>query len=342
MTDEVLAGALGGHYYLYLRTSVSATRSRRKDRLKEDRNETLVGQGLKNPPMNREIPWNNGQFLVWILLLFLLTVLGALPLMLQGLNLKGIGPSTPHLPLIMTGMLATSCAPTLAALLVAAFYPGAGGARSVTRQLRTWRIGLVWYAIALIGPLILLFAAEAFSAVRRGAPPSHWMILPSFSGPGGLYFVIFGSLFAEEPGWRGFAQPRLQTRYGALAASVIIGLLWSTWHLWYVILPGDLWNVTRTDAVATYIRLVSTAIVYAWMYNSTNGSLLIAMLAHLGHNLAASFIPAPADGGQQHLTIAVAYLVVAIVVILSTEPRTLCKPRLDSDSSSIVDSKSRP
>jgi hypothetical protein len=70
VTDEVLAGALGGHYYLYLRTSVSATRSRRKDRLKEDRNETLVGQGLKNPPMNREIPWNNGQFLVWILLLF--------------------------------------------------------------------------------------------------------------------------------------------------------------------------------------------------------------------------------------------------------------------------------
>jgi hypothetical protein len=30
----------------------------------------------------------------------------------------------------------------------------------------------------------------------------------------------------------------LQTRYGALAASILIGLLWSTWHLWYVITPG--------------------------------------------------------------------------------------------------------
>lgn len=278
---------------------------------------------MQDSPISRAIPWNSGQFVAWVLLLFSLTLLGALPLMLQGLNLNAVSPSTPYLPIVMTGMLATACAPTLAALLVAAFYPAGGGVRSISRQVRAWRIGLVWYAIALIGPIILLFAAEAFSAVRRGAPPSHWMILPSFSGPGGLYFVIFGSLFAEEPGWRGFAQPRLQTRYGALAASVVVGLLWSTWHLWYVILPGGLSNVTGTDAVATYVRLISTAIVYAWMYNSTNGSLLVAMLAHLGHNLAASIIPTPGEGGRQHLIIALTYLVVAIIVVLMTQQRTL-------------------
>lgn len=287
---------------------------------------------MQDSLINRAIPWNSGQFVAWILLLVSLTVLGALPLMLQGLNLNRIAPSTPHLPLVMTGMLAASCAPTLAALLIATFYPGAGGVRSISRQVMTWRIGLAWYAIALIGPIILFFAAEAISAVRRGAPPTHWMILPSFSGPGGLYFVIFGSLFAEEPGWRGFAQPQLQTRYGALVASVVVGLLWSTWHLWYLILPGGLLNVTGTDAVATYVRLISTAIVYAWMYNSTNGSLLIAMLAHLGHNLAASLIPTLADGGRQHLIIALTYLVVAVVVVLMTQQRTLRRPKADSDS----------
>src|SRR6266851_3345498 len=271
---------------------------------------------MKNAAINRAIPWNGGQFVAWILLLFSLTVLGALPLMLQGVSLRSVGPSTSHLPLVMTGMLVTACAPTLAALLVAAFYPRAGGVRSVSRQVRTWRVGLVWYAIALIGPIILLSAAGAFGAVWRGAPPSHWMILPSFSGPGGLYFVIFGSLFAEEPGWRGFGQPRLQTRYGALAASILIGLLWSTWHLWYVIAPGGFANVTGTDAVATYLRLTSTSIVYAWMYNNTNGSLLIAMLAHLGHNLAASLIPTPDDGGRQHLIVALIYLVMAMVVLV--------------------------
>jgi uncharacterized protein len=259
----------------------------------------------------------------WVLLLFALTVLGAMPLLVQGINLNGISPSTRYLPLIMTGMLVTSCSPTLSALAFAGVYTGAGGTRSVTHQVVRWRVPLVWYAIALIGPIILLLAAKAFSALWHGVAPRHWMILPSFSGLGGLPFIIFGSLLAEEPGWRGFAQPRMQKRYGALAASILIGLLWSTWHLWYVILPGGFSNVTGTDAVATYIRLTSTSIVYAWMYNSTDGSLLIAMLSHLGHNLAASFVLTPPDGGGQHLIVSFAYLLVAVVVLLMTEPRTL-------------------
>jgi membrane protease YdiL (CAAX protease family) len=260
----------------------------------------------------------------WVLLLFALTLLGALPLLVQGLNLSKVSSSTPHLAVVMTGMLLISCAPTLAALLVTGLYSGAGGICCLTRQMRIWRVHVLWYVIALVMPLVLLLAAEAFSAFLHASAPSHWMILPAFSGPGGLYFVIFGSLFAEEPGWRGFGQPILQTHFGALAASILIGLLWSTWHLWYVIIPGA--NVTGIDAVATYVRLTSSAIIYAWMYNSTNGSLLIAMLAHLGHNLAASIMPTGPDGGRQHLMVALNYLVVAIGVILWTKARTLQRP----------------
>ena len=267
-----------------------------------------------------------GQIVAWVVLLFSLTVIGGLPLLLQGINLTGISQSTRDLPLILTGMLVTSCSPTLAALFVARLYPGAGGLRSVFRQVKVWRVGSIWYVIALIGPVLLMLSAKAINAARLGTPPTQWMIWPSFSGPGGLPFIIFGSLLAEEPGWRGFAQPRLQVRYGALAASVLIGLLWSTWHLWYVILPGGLETVTGTDAVATYVRLTSTAVIYAWMYNSTNGSLFIVMIAHLGHNLAASLIPTAADGGRQHLIAALLYLVAAMIVVFTTDARTLRAP----------------
>ena len=195
---------------------------------------------------------NRGQIVAWVLLLFALTLAGALPLLAQGLNLGKVSSSTPHLAIVMTGMLIISCAPTLAALLVTGLYPGAGGIRSIARQVRICRVHFIWYVIALVMPFVLLLAAETFSAALRRTAPLHWMTLPVFSGPGGLYFVIFGSLFAEEPGWRGFAQPRLQTHYGALTASLLIGLLWSTWHLWYVITPGA--NVTGTDALATYVR----------------------------------------------------------------------------------------
>jgi len=266
---------------------------------------------------------NTSPIIAWVALLFALTIIGALPTLLQGLNLTRVSASTPHLPLIMVGMLVTSCSPTLAALLVAGFYPGAGGLRSISRQTRTWRVGSIWYAIALIGPVLLLLVAKAINAARLGTMPAQWVVLPSLTGPGGLPFVIFGSLLAEEPGWRGFAQPRLQLGYGALAASIFIGLLWSIWHLWYVILPGGFSDVSGTDAVATFLRLTSTAVIYAWMYNNTNGSLFIAMIAHLGHNLAASLIPTAADGGQQHLIIAFLYSVAAIVIVLVTDPRTL-------------------
>jgi membrane protease YdiL (CAAX protease family) len=279
---------------------------------------------MGSPPATRANPWNAGQMIVWVLLLFLFTILGALPLVWQGLTLSTISQSTPHLPLVMTGMLVTSCAPTLAAIFVAWLYPGAGGVRSIFRQVMIWRVGRVWYAAALAGPIALFLIVQALNALGLGGRPAL-RIGGSFGGPGGLSFVVFGSLLAEEPGWRGFAQPRLQARFGALAAAILIGVLWSTWHLWYVITPGGFGNVTDADAAATYIRLTSTAIIYAWMYNSTRGSLLIAMLAHVGHNLAAGLIPTPDDGGWRHLTIAVAYLVVAIAVVSMTDRRTLCR-----------------
>ena len=271
-------------------------------------------------------PCESAQIIAWVLALFALTVLGALPLLLQGLSLNNISWATPHIALILLGMLVTSCSPTLAALLVAEFYPRAGRIYSIARQIRIWRVAVSWYVIAILGPFLLLLAAEAIDACLLGRAPSHWLTWPSFSGPGGLYFVIFGSLLAEEPGWRGFAQPRLQTRYSALTASIFIGLLWSTWHLWYVILPGGFSNVTAVDVMATYVRLTATAVLYAWMYNSTNGSLLIAMLAHTGHNLAASFIPTPPNSARLLIN-AIAYFLVATLVVLVTDWRTLRWPK---------------
>ena len=66
--------------------------------------------------MNRisyKTPRNDGQLIAWVLLLFALTVIGGLPLIGEDLNLSKISQSK-HLPLVLTGMLVTACAPTLA------------------------------------------------------------------------------------------------------------------------------------------------------------------------------------------------------------------------------------
>jgi len=278
--------------------------------------------------LNKSAP-NAKEERAWAVLLVVLTFLGAFPFIITGLRLNELSPSRPLFPLAFAGMELAAFAPTLAAILVTGFFPGGGGVRPLLLQLLTWRVGIAWYAVALIGPMILFLLGSVVQVALGGAPPRNLLVFRSATqlGPGGLAFFIGKlvlSMVAEEPGWRGFAQPRLQSRYGAFRASILIGILWGTWHLWPAITPGGVSSVTPTDTAATYIRLTSTAIIYAWMYNTTKGSLFLVGAAHAGHNLAATLIPIPSGRLHQHFIIALLYLAVSIPVVLLTEPQTLC------------------
>jgi membrane protease YdiL (CAAX protease family) len=277
---------------------------------------------------NGEVVWNGGQIVAWVVLLFFLIFLCLLPFLIGGVSLSGLGklsPSSPLFALCIAGFTFVGYTPTLSALLVAGFFPGGGGARSVLRQVRTWRVGIGWYAIAAFGPAVLFLLDEAVYLVLGGAPPQHWIVLPPFSGffPGSLFFSVMGVLagtIGEEFGWRGFAQPRLQKRYGALKASIFIGLVWGTFHLW--ILP-ICHCMTLTDVFVTqYLRLIATAVIYAWIYNCTKGSLFLVMVAHAAHNITVDLMPMV---GGSAVIVALSYVVVAIVLVLITDPRTLTR-----------------
>jgi membrane protease YdiL (CAAX protease family) len=100
--------------------------------------------------------------------------------------------------------------------------------------------------------------------------------VPAYIGTLAFVAVLGGGL--EEPGWRGFALPRLQRRYTPVVATLILGLAWGVWH---VPLYGPLGFV---------VPLV-LAFFYTWLYNRT-GSVLLCILLH------ASFTPA-----QDHLVL---------------------------------------
>lgn len=265
----------------------------------------------------------------WILLLFAFTVLGALPFIIGGLNFHGLSSTTRLSPMAYTGLALIAFSPALTAILVTGSFSGRVGVRSLLRQVRTWRIGIAWYGVALIGPMILALFANILPIFLSGMPPQHRLVfspIPGF-GAGNLFFMIFGmpiGALGEELGWRGFAQLNWQKRYGALAASIFVGIIWSTWHIWYVITPDGFSNVTITDALATYIRLISTSIIYAWMYNSTKGSLFLVTIAHAGHNIAVTLIRSPGRfPDTNHLMLALSYFAAAVAVVLMTDTRTL-------------------
>ena len=133
------------------------------------------------------------------------------------------------MPLIVVD-IAGGFGPFMAALAVTGYEAGGAGRRALFAQLLRWRVPLVWYVVAALGPVVLAAAAFGVWVATGGSPPpaealAQWTLLPVFF----VYIAFVGGGVDEELGWRGYALPRLQQRYGALVASVIVGVFWAGW-----------------------------------------------------------------------------------------------------------------
>jgi len=96
--------------------------------------------------------------------------------------------------------------------------------------------------------------------------------------PVALVFTVPNSL-GEELGWRGYALPRLQTKYGALAATLILGAFWGVWHvpMWLA------WQAVDLSPVPIIIKsahIIPVAAIFTWLFNRSGGSLLLVCLFH--------------------------------------------------------------
>jgi membrane protease YdiL (CAAX protease family) len=118
-------------------------------------------------------------------------------------------------------------------------------------------------------------AIEIFLPFLGLAPLSPLPLLVLF-----VYVFFLGGPLGEEPGWRGFALPRLQRMHGPLVGSLILGPLWALWHLPFFWVPA--WNFPPTVAniVLFVIASIPVTIILTWIFNNTNGSVFIAILGH--------------------------------------------------------------
>jgi len=250
-----------------------------------------------------------------------------LPLFFYQLDLSTLTFSTPMPIVVGIGIELTAYAPTVAALLAVWLVPGGGGVRNLLRPVLRWRVGFGWYVLALAGPTVLFLVGDLLRLVLGLPLPPAWFTFPEFASFGFLVGALIAGSFGEEVGWRGLGQPRLQLRYGALSAAVIVGILWSAWHLWPVLAPGGLNGTNTSDLILTLVRLSATAIVYAWLYNSTGGSLLIVMLAHAGHNIAVRLVPLDATVQHGYPVVTLLYVLAAMTVVALAGPQWLSRKR---------------
>jgi uncharacterized protein len=123
---------------------------------------------------------------------------------------------------------------------------------------------------------------------------AHWLLMFTVFLPQAVLTILVVA-FAEELGWRGFALPRLQQRYGPVLGTIILGTLHGLWHL-----PAFFTKLLGPFSFSAYAGFLVAAILgtfaYTWIFNHTKGSVLLATLTHgfsdAGTNVLVLLIPA--------------------------------------------------
>jgi len=144
-------------------------------------------------------------------------------------NVNGLGllPFTlPDVAFLIAFVLGTLAGPALSSLTVTAVTSGRAGVGQLLRRCVQWRVGIGWYLIAIFGfLLIFLVGYSVFYGVNLPlALVVKWPIIFTVFFPQAAFSILPVS-FAEELGWRGFALPRLQKRYGPVLGTIILGTL---------------------------------------------------------------------------------------------------------------------
>ena len=206
-----------------------------------------------------------------------------------------------HLTLVLITVVSILLPGTvIAAVIAQAYESGKTGLRGLWQRSTRWRVGWRWYGI-MLGLLLVIFLPIAIYGLVKAPLPgaSQFSTVLVWLVPMFLYTFLASGM--EEPGWRGYLLPSLQTRFSARKASIIVAIVWGTWH-WPVFLPifmkalGSPGGVPR--AVTTLLvqlvlytagSILSGAFIYTWLYNRT-GSAFLCILFHVLHNNAATYM----------------------------------------------------
>lgn len=218
--------------------------------------------------------------------------------------------------------------PTFAALFVAAGIGGWAQIRQLLSGWGRWKVGWWWYlaAFSMTGfPLLI-----AIIYILLGNQPAGMAAGDLGFWVGAVIYNMISGPLGEETGWRGFALPRLQARYNALASSLILGVLWAFWHVPLYLEPGG----AQQSGFPFFIFIpmtIALSVFFAWIYNNTGGSLFLTFLTHFFFNFSGAFVA----GRLGLLPISMMFMVAGpllfvymVVVVIVAGPRHLSRKRV--------------
>jgi membrane protease YdiL (CAAX protease family) len=204
---------------------------------------------------------------------------------------------------------------------------GRAGLREAGRAILKWRVGASWYVVALLLPIVAALSSYGLYLMLGGRTPQEWAA-PSWLSYVPLFlFVLFLGGGNEEPGWRGFALPRLQDRYGALVASVVLGLFWAFWHLPLFFSPASTQHQLGIPFLWYVVYHVALTIRFTWLFNNAGRSVFLAMLMHAQNNVIGNWFPLQSQEGaiSPFMSMVIVEWVIAIILVVAYGPSRLSR-----------------
>jgi uncharacterized protein len=242
----------------------------------------------------------------------------------------GLGIIPVDLPVPLFIVLSSVLGLAGSAFLVTGIISGRAGMRELRSRTLRWRVGIQWYLLAVFSlPLACILAASLF----RGGQPLVALFhnVPFFfSGlvPQVILVAALVNLW-EETGWTGFMFARLQARYGALLAAVLVAPAWGGIHLPLFFIAGGLTDGKFPISMFPLLVLellaafsIPVRLIAVWLYNNARGSVLMVALLHAslgvvsGTAYTSVFVP-----GTDLTWVYGVVAILALILVLATRGR---------------------
>ena len=215
----------------------------------------------------------------------------------------------------------------LATYLAAGLTGGIPAIKDLLHRIIRWRVRPVWYVIALV--LTGLFSLIAIGVhLSLGGDHQVGVLLTLPNLLPSLMFQIFFFLLTEETAWRGFALPRLQAKYNALTASLILGVLWGLWHLPLIFIPDSFQS--KIPFGGFVLSAIAMSINTTWIFNHSKGSVLVAAVFHAATDATIAY-SGVMSGDMRLFWIFIAVQWAAVLVIIVAEGAAHLSRRKDLD-----------
>ena len=205
-------------------------------------------------------------------------------------------------------------APGLVALALTERGEGRAATLALLSRILKWQVGARWYVFAVgYMPAVKLSVAVVHRVVTGAWPrfgEEAWYLMAA------ALVVSTWVQAGEEIGWRGYALPRLSERFGLAPASVILGIIWASWHLPVFLYPQS--SLLGQSFPLYLLQVIALSVAMAWLYWRTNGSLLLVMLMHAAVNNTKDIVPSAVLGATNSFALStslVAWLTAAFLWI---------------------------